>query len=69
MKLFSQTDVARFFGVPPRRIPDLFYQGKLDVDRCEVIGGRRLIPESYLPEVKQLLRETDDLQGDLANAD
>lgn len=57
MRLFSAAMLARRFNVKPRRISDLFYQGKLDGNRCPVISGRRLIPSDYLPEVERALRE------------
>jgi hypothetical protein len=50
------SDAGRRYGVPPRVISDLFYARKLDDSRCPIIGGRRLIPASYLPEVESALR-------------
>ena len=40
----------------PKDISDLFYRRKLDVRRCPVLGGRRLIPDNYLPDVEAALR-------------
>jgi hypothetical protein len=51
------SDVARRFNVPPRMISDLFYARKLDDQRCPIVGGRRLIPEDYLPAIAAALRE------------
>jgi hypothetical protein len=51
------SDVARLKGVAPRVISDLFYARRLDDLRCPIVGGRRLIPADYLPEVERVLRE------------
>jgi hypothetical protein len=51
------SEVARRYSVPPRVISDLFYSRRLDDRRCPIVGGRRLIPEDYLPEVVRVLRE------------
>ena len=47
------------FGVdvPPRSISDLFYSRELDDRQCPVVGGRRLIPTSYLPTIVQVVRK------------
>ena len=49
--------VARHYGVPPRKISDLFYARKLSDEECPIVNGRRLIPESYLPELEHGLRQ------------
>ncbi len=51
------SDIARHFRVKPRVISGLFYDRVLDDQICPVVAGRRLIPESYLPEVERVLRE------------
>jgi hypothetical protein len=55
-----ETDVSevarRIPGAKPKDISDLLYQRKLDDARCPLVGGRRLIPESYLPEIEAALR-------------
>ena len=53
-------------GVPtaPRQISDLFYQRKLDDETCPVVGRFRIIPESYLSTIKDVLRQ----QGRLTEA-
>lgn len=53
---FSVSDVARRLGACPKDISDLFYRRELRDDRCPIIGGRRLIPESYVPEIERALR-------------
>lgn len=54
-QFFTVSDVARRLGVNPRLISDLLYQRKLDESRCSVVGGRRLIPEDYVPEIAKVL--------------
>jgi hypothetical protein len=56
MRLFIVSEVARQIGARPRDISDLFYQRKLDDQRCPVVGGRRLIPEDYLETIQRTLR-------------
>jgi hypothetical protein len=50
------SEAARRIGAKPRDISDLFYARRLDDARCPVIGGRRLIPVDYLPELEAALR-------------
>ncbi len=56
-------DIARDPGektgtdVPPRVISDLFYKRVLSDVRCPILGGRRLIPRDYVPEVERALRD------------
>ena len=57
MSSLSISEVARRFGVRPRDISDLFYQRRLSDEVCPVVGGRRLIPLDYLPEIEAALRE------------
>ena len=42
--------------VPPRAISDLFYKRQLRDDLCPIVGGRRLIPGSHLPSIREVLR-------------
>lgn len=42
--------------VRPRWLTDLLYQRELRDDLCPIVGGRRLIPRSYLPMVAMALR-------------
>ena len=58
MPYLTVSDVARrVHARRPKDISDLFYQRKLDDSRCPVIGGRRLIPEDYVPHIEATLRE------------
>lgn len=50
-------EVARPFGIAPRVISDLFYSHHLDNQRCPVVGGRRIIPVEYVPQIEAVLRE------------
>jgi hypothetical protein len=56
MRLFIVSEIGRQIGARPRDISDLFYQRKLDDQRCPVVGGRRLIPEDYLETIQRTLR-------------
>ena len=51
------SDAARKLKIAPRILSDLFYQRRLDDARCPIVGGCRLIPVDYLPEIKAVLRE------------
>jgi hypothetical protein len=67
-KVFSVSEVARDRGIMPRDISDLFYARRLDDNRCPVVGGRRIIPEDYLPVLDAVLREAGLLEPESANA-
>lgn len=43
--------------IPPPVISTLFYKRRLDDNRCPIVGGHRLIPDDYLPAIKQALRD------------
>jgi hypothetical protein len=58
------SEVARLLGVRPRDVSDLFYQRRLSDDLCPVIGGRRLIPRTYVPAVEAALSERSRHGGD-----
>ncbi len=64
MNHVTVSDVGRRYGVPPRVISDLFYARKLDDRRCPIVGGRRLIPEDYLPEIESALRAAGHLHDE-----
>ncbi|MCA9069914.1 MAG: hypothetical protein KDA84_13365 [Planctomycetaceae bacterium] len=61
-ELRSVGQVARELSIPPRILSDLFYSHHLDNNRCPVVGGRRLIPNDYLPELEEVLRERGILE-------
>lgn len=52
----SVSEVARRIGATPRDISDLFYRRMLRDDLCPVVGGRRLIPDSYVDTIRAALR-------------
>lgn len=54
--MLTVSDVARRLGASPRDISDLFYRRLLRDDLCPIVGGRRLIPESYLEMICMVLR-------------
>lgn len=55
------TDLAREWGCPPRVLSDAFYGRHLDESRVLLVGGRRLIPDEYVPEVRAKLIELGKL--------
>jgi hypothetical protein len=48
-------------AVPPRILSDLIYQRLLPVNRCPIVGGRRLIPLDLLPAIEAKLRERGNI--------
>ena len=61
MRYVTVSEVARERGIPPRILSDLFYARKLSDSRCPIIGGRRMIPADYLPELDRILGEAGKL--------
>ena len=63
----AANQASRLIGasVAPRVISDLFYARKLDVDRCPVVGGRRLIPRDYFPALLKVLHQLQQIGGDV----
>lgn len=55
--------VARLLGVRPRDISDLFYRRVLRDDLCPIVGGRRLIPPSYVSVIAAALRRAGLVLG------
>jgi hypothetical protein len=49
------SEAARRTGYRPRDISNLFYERLLSDEDAPVVGGRRLIPESLIPRIIQLL--------------
>ena len=63
---FRITELARNYGIPPKKICDLFWRGKLDGSCCLIVGGRRMIPADYVGEVERVLQECGYLQTQAA---
>jgi len=59
----SISEVADRMGCRPRDVSDLLYQRKIDPRTCLIKGGRRLLPESILPEIETLLRRAGRVAG------
>ena len=65
LSFLSVSELARlhFPGVPPKVISDLFYSRRLpDADAaCPVVGGRRLVPASYIETIRLALARAGKL--------
>lgn len=48
-------------SVNPRDISTLFYQRALRDDLCPIVGGRRMVPADYVPQVENALRRAGKL--------
>ena len=48
--------------IRPRDISLLFYERQLRDDLCPIVGGRRLIPPDYLPQIESALHRRRHLQ-------
>jgi hypothetical protein len=60
----AATAVESEYGIkpcPPRAITDLIYERRIDVDKCPLQSGRRLIPRDMLPTIADLLRRSNRL--------
>lgn len=70
MEFLSVSEAARELGAKPKHISDLLYQRELRDDLCPIVGGRRLIPRSYLPTIRHVLVERGLLEAksDLATS-
>ena len=66
----SVGQVAARLGVKPTLITNWFYTGILDSSRTQMVAGRRMIPDDYLPEIRATLIARGQLQADteLTNA-
>lgn len=56
MNYLSVSEAARRLGASPRDISDLFYRRELRDDLCPIVGGRRMIPDTYLDLIAAALR-------------
>jgi len=62
------SEAASRIGARPRDLTRLFYDQVLRTDLCPKVGGRRVIPPSYLPTIAMALKHrnlpvADDLDG------
>ena len=64
-RISRQTGVT----VAPHIISNLFYKRHLDDERCPVVSQVRLIPEDYLPTIRQVLHERGALPLPPAESD
>jgi hypothetical protein len=42
--------------VTPRQVSDLLYRREIPIERCPIVGGRRLIPREMVPTILAALR-------------
>jgi hypothetical protein len=66
--LLSVSEAARKLKVAPRVVSDLLYQRLLDVERCPIVGGTRIIPADYLPEMAAVIRKVERRRRAIAAA-
>ena len=57
MANFAITELADKYGCPPEFISGLLYRRKLDPKQCITKAGRRLLPESLIPQLEAELRK------------
>lgn len=57
MSFTTITAVARKIPCNPKDISDAFYRRQLSNEECPMIGNRRLIPTSYVPTIRRLMKE------------
>jgi hypothetical protein len=60
-EFLTVSQVADGEGVRPRDISDLLYGRRVDVSRCPLVSGRRLIPRDLLPAIRAALRSAGKL--------
>jgi hypothetical protein len=53
MAFLTVGQAAEMVGVPPKKLSDALYMRRLDVSRCPLIGGRRMIPPEYVATIKR----------------
>lgn len=67
--LLTVSDAARELSaklgetIRPRDISTLFYLRELRDDLCPIVGGRRLIPRSYLPSIESAIQRRVRVHG------
>jgi hypothetical protein len=52
----SVGEVTEMLGLPPRTVTNALYDRRLDAAQCPIVGGRRLIPTGYVPEIRRILK-------------
>lgn len=52
-KFLSIGEAAQLVGIPAGKLSVWFYRGFLDGSSCPVIAGRRVIPSSFLKEIRE----------------
>jgi hypothetical protein len=50
-KMFGISEAGAELGISPKKISQAFWDGRLNGQICSRVAGRRIIPESYLPEI------------------
>jgi hypothetical protein len=66
MDYLSISQAADELGVKPRVISDLLYARDLELNRCPVFAGRRVIEKNYLPALRRVLVERGKIAENVA---
>lgn len=61
VKFLTVGQVSKRLGILPKHVTDAFYAGKLRNDICQVVSGRRLIPDWYVEHIERVLRREGKL--------
>jgi hypothetical protein len=56
----SVGEAADLINLNPRTISNALYERKLDVERCPIVAGRRLIPRDYVAEIAAILGDQNE---------
>lgn len=65
-KLYTVGQLAQMWNIPPTTISVAFYQRVISDSRVTIIGGRRLIPEEAVEDIRRALVAAGKLQPEMA---
>jgi len=66
-EFLSVGEVSRRIGARPQDVTTAFYRGLLRDDLCPLVGGRRLIPESYVDLIAMALKRAGKLAQEVGH--